>query len=483
MSKYSHLSDEELLAQYKKRLPGFRRTLARLTSLLKNFFGKTFSAFATDIHVEDVSGRDDSGGGDSSNSLTVSGFKAPSAAKLRGLIDTQTYADDLDFLEESVARMKRSKGEMNQHYAEAKRLRDAMVVTFNKSLDSLTEVAEKSIPDNVGNLFKKAEKALEKTGEIAGVYLSVGVDADKGIHFVQMLDISNWERESKTAILALVVTAVLSETSPGNYTTNVFVNVHDKSVLPFRYNLGVEVVGKDVNAIAGKLGSVFEHQLAAHHVVAVIGTINLPVDDVTVKTLLEDISGVKGVSVFEDSIEVEIPGDNENTIGNVVRALNAYPPLRKLISGHHSARFAAEGNGIWKYTISRKRGDAPTEIVENNGEHHILAARVPLGKAIGVGNVTKLLTAIRGVGKVKVTENAIEIEIPGDKRMVADEPLAEGEKPKPKGEYNDTKTVINQILAALNSYEPIRKLVTDGQAPRFEQEVPGLWKYTISRKA
>lgn len=354
MSKYAHLSDEELFAQYQQRKSGFRKTLAKLTSLLKNFFGKTFSAFATNVHVEDVSGRD-ADKDISENSLTVSGFKAPSANKLRALIDTQSYADDLDFLEETVARMKRSKGEMNQHYAEAKKLRDAMVVTFNKSLDTLTEVAEKTIPDNIGNLFQKAEKALSKTGEIAGVYLSVGADPDKGIHFVQMLDVSNWERESKTAILAVVVTAVMSETSPGNYTTNVFVNVHDKSVLPFRYNLGVEVVGKDITNIAGKLHQVFEQQLAAHHVVAIIAPATLPVDDVTVQTMLGDIKGVKGVSVFEDSIEVEIPGDNKDTIGDVVRALNAYPPIRKMQEKGYTPRFANNGDGLWKYTLSRKQ--------------------------------------------------------------------------------------------------------------------------------
>lgn len=354
MSKYAKLSDEELLAQYKQRLPGFRRTLARLTSLLKNFFGKAFSAFATDVKILDMSGRDLEKE-TAADSLTVSGFKAPSAAKLRALIDTQSYADDLDFLEESVARMKRSKGEMNQHYAEAKRLRDAMVVTFNKSLDTLTEVAEKTIPDNVGNLFKASEKALSKVGnEIAGVYLSVGAEPEQGIHFVQMLDISNWERESKTAILAVVVTAVMTETSPGDYTTRVYVNVHDKSVLPFRYNLGVEVTGTNIKAIGGKLQNVMEQQLAAHHVVAVIAPADLPIDDVTVSTMLKDIKGVKGVSAFEDSIEVEIPGDNKDAVAHVVRALNMYPAIRKMISGDYSPRFASMGDGMWKYTISRK---------------------------------------------------------------------------------------------------------------------------------
>jgi hypothetical protein len=353
MSKYAHLSDEEMFAQYQTRLPSFRKNLARLTSLLKAFFGKAFSAFATDVIVQDMSGRDDDG--NSGDSLTVSGFKAPSAAKLRKFIDAQTYADDLDFLEEMLARMKRSSSDMKDRYPEAKRLRDAMLLTFNTSLDGLTEVAEKTIPDNIGSLFKLSEKALSKVGsEIAGVYLSVGAEPEQGIHFVQMLDISNWERESKTAILAVVVTAVMSETTPGNYTTRVYVNVHDKSVLPFRYNLGVEVTGAGIKAIGGKLQKVMEQQLAAHHVVAVIAPVNLPIDDVTVTTLLTDIKGVKGVSVFEDSIEVEIPGDNRTTVGDVVRALNAYPSIRKMLSGDYSARFAPVGDGMWKYSVSRK---------------------------------------------------------------------------------------------------------------------------------
>lgn len=353
MSKYAHLSDEEMFAQYQQRLPSFRKSLARLTSLLKNFFGKTFSAFATDVLVRDMSGREeDTNAGDS---LTVSGFKAPSATKLRKFIDAQTYADDLDFLEEMLARMKRSASEMKDRYAEAKRLRDAMLLTFNTSLDGLTEMAESTIPDNIGSLFKQSEKALQKIGDaIAGVYLSVGAEPEQGIHFVQMLDISNWERESKTAILAVVVTAVMSETTPGNYTTRVYVNVHDKSVLPFRYNLGIEVTGNGIKAIGGKFQKVMEQQLAAHHVVAVIAPADLPIDDVTISTLLKDIKGVKGVSAFEDSIEVEIPGDNKDTVAHVVRALNMYPAIRKMISGDYSPRFASLGDGMWKYTISRK---------------------------------------------------------------------------------------------------------------------------------
>lgn len=356
MSKYAHLSDDEMFAQYKTRMPSFRKNLAKLTSLLKNFFGKAFSAFATDVHVMSMDGRDaDDKGGSGSDSLTVSEFKVPSAAKLRGFIEIAGYIDDLDFLEAMMERMKKSKTEMKDRYPEAKRMWDAMSVTFNSAVDGMEEIAQKSIPDNVGNLFKLAEKAVTKIGT-APQYTIVHVDVrkDEGVHFVQTIDISNWERESKTALLRVVVTAVMSEKGNGEYDTKAFVSVHEKSVLPFRYNMGVEVPGNSIKNIGSKLQEVMERQLAAHHVVSVIAPVNLPIDDVTVSTMLKDIKGVAGVNVFEDSIEVEIPGDNKEVMGSVMHALNAFAPIRKMLSGQFTARFAPIEPGLWKYSISRK---------------------------------------------------------------------------------------------------------------------------------
>lgn len=358
MSKYAQLSDDEMFSQYKQRMPSFRKNLAKLTSLLKNFFGKTFSAFATDIFVEDVGGRGPAGNKnpDANDSLTVSKWKAPSAAKLRGYIEVQTYADDIDFLKNMVERMKKSKTEMHDRFEEAKRMRDAMVVSFNNALDAMTELADKTIPDNVGTLFKAAEKSVAQVGEAPqDVMILVDVKKEEGVHFVCQLDISNWERESKTDILSVVVTAAMIETAAGEYDIRVYVNVHDKSVLPFRYNLGTEVTGSGIKVIGGKLRGIIEHQLAAHHVVSVIAPQPLPIDDVTVSTMLMDIKGVAGVNVFEDSIEVEIPGDNRITVGDVVHSLNAYAPIRKMISDRgYSPRFAPISDGLWKYTISLK---------------------------------------------------------------------------------------------------------------------------------
>lgn len=358
MSKYAHLSDEEIFAQYKQRLPSMRAALAKLTSLLKNFFGKTFSAFATDVLVQDMSGRDeaDDKGGSGSDSLTVSGFKAPSAAKLRGYIDAQTYADTLDFLKETVSRMEKKDSSMHALHAEAKRMRDAMAVTYNNALDMMTELANKTLPDNIGNLFKIAEKTVASIVGIPpqDVFILIDVRKDEGVHFVLTLDISSSERESKTDILAVVITAAMSEKGKNEYDTKFFLSVHEKSVLPFRYNMGVEVPGNSIKNVGSKLKNIMERELAAHHVVAVIAPVNLPVDDVTISTMLKDIKGVAGVNVFEDSIEVEIPADNKDVIGDVVRALNNYPELRKMLSGKYNPRFAQIEPGLWKYTISLK---------------------------------------------------------------------------------------------------------------------------------
>lgn len=353
MSKYSHLSDEELYAQYKKNLPRYRKMISKLTGLLKSFFGRVFSAIAADSII-DVSGSD---GGSTGESLRITGFKAPSKAKLKQYLEALDLVDALDVIDETYNRLKNSSNPaLKKQAPEIKRTLDALNKAYNEALSALTDVTNKSIPDNVGKIFKEAEEALKSIDEkgAADVFVYVGAKEGRGVHFTQILDISDWERESETPILAVVVTAALEE-EDDSYTMHVYVNVHDRNVLPFRYNLGKEIEGNSINAIVKELPTAISFELALHNVVAVVAPAPLAgIDATEITDLLTGIEGVSGVSVLDNAIEVEIPSDSRDVITPVLRILNTYRPIKKLLSQGYSQSFVQVDDGFYRYRLSKK---------------------------------------------------------------------------------------------------------------------------------
>lgn len=315
------MSDAALAKYFVKRQPLYRKALAKLTSLLKLFFGKVFSAFASD-EVMNMSGGegsiDVSGGGKGgkksapNHGLTVEKFKAPGPRVLKGYIDA---LGTLDFINELAYQMDRAaatedkalRGELKA----IEKMRDALVDGYVAAMDGMESVSKKHIPDAVGAIFQDAQAVAESllpSDFELGCYLYMGVDG-KSADFTLNIDLSE-DAENQSLI---VVTARI-EPKDDHFAIKVYVNHLNKMALPGNYVLGTAIDAADVKGIVKKLKPAIEREISLTHVIGMLGAIAIPIDIVEVENKLLAIDGVEGVSYdYDDDNEVtaihyEVPG-------------------------------------------------------------------------------------------------------------------------------------------------------------------------------
>jgi hypothetical protein len=321
------MSDDALAKYYDKRQPLYRKALSKLTSFLKMFFGRVFSAFASETII-DVSGGGESAGGSktSANGLTVEKFKAPGPRALRGYIDD---LESIDYINELAYQMDRAAASeskaLRAQLKSIEKMRNALVDAYVAAMDAMESVAQKHIPDAVGAIFKGASETartlLPEDFEL-GSYLYVGVNG-KEADFVLNIDLST-EDDTKSLV---VVTARLVPVDD-HFEIRVYVNHLEKMALPGQYNIGTNVEGADVKAIVKKLKPAIEHEISLTHVVNLLGAIAIPVDETEIEKKLLAIEGVEGVSFEQDesdavtAIHFEVPGisSDDNEVAKSARA-------------------------------------------------------------------------------------------------------------------------------------------------------------------
>lgn len=311
--KFEKMSDAALAKYFDKQKPFYRRALAKLTSLLKLFFGRVFQAFASDEVIE-VSGGGAGGKGSkggTSGSLTVEKFKAPGKRALKGYIDA---LETIGFIEDLAYQMDRAAASedktLRSKLKEMEKLRDGLIDGYTAAMDAMESVAQKHIPDAVGAIFRGAQETAEKLlpeGKEVFNYVYVGVEGDEA-DFVLNIDLTE-DEEQKSLI---VITARLVPAND-HFEIRCYINHLDKMALPGRYNLGTAIEGSDVKAIVKKMKPAIEHEISMTHVIGLLGAITFPIDETEIEEKISKIDGVAGVSFdHEDegitAIHFEIPG-------------------------------------------------------------------------------------------------------------------------------------------------------------------------------
>src|SRR5690606_15054700 len=346
-AKLKNMSDEELLSYYEKRVPLYRRALARLTSLIRNVFGRLFKATAAStINISGGGGGPVSGSG----TLQVDAFRAPSQKKLQEYIDV---LDQIDFIEELGYFLERAKASgtkvMMDRGREAARLYNAMVDAYETAIEEMTKIAEGHVPDSVGALFKEVSKILNKRAKAGNenepdYYLHVGVKGDD-TDFVYNADLTDWARTTEEDKLLLVTTVRVTPESD-SFRVRVFVNVLDRIALPFKYSLGTEIQADTIAKFRTQFNDEVENELALHDVAIFLAPVKLKIDPTELETALEGTAGLKGIHVQDDRITFEIPEgkDQKSVIAKVVRHLNSHKNIKKLVRAKYTTRFERDGD-------------------------------------------------------------------------------------------------------------------------------------------
>lgn len=372
-STISKMGADALKKYANKRMSSWRTALSELTSLVRAFTSKVFSAFASD-EFSDVDKIDVSGGAGAENtkvlhagseSLRVAKYDAPSPKKLQTLLDKLDTLNHIYEIGDVVESLRKIGDKESLKMADNfDRLRDQMIDAYEKALHSMTDIAENDIPEVIGKLqqsFQKYFDEMDKThggeeSEGIAYYVNVGVQGDH-IDFVINADLTHWPRAEHGDSLLGVMTCRL-EPDAGEYKLRVFATVLDRIGLAGRYNVGKEMEGKTAGAVMQKLKATIDHELAIHEVVRTIAPLDLSdyIDETELTTLLTSIDGVTAVSFEGDYIEIEIPGSDRGVVGQAMRVITARPKISKLIKrDKYQPRMSPEGNDHWQFSLSKRK--------------------------------------------------------------------------------------------------------------------------------
>lgn len=372
-AKMEKMSDAQLTAYFEKRLPLYRRALARLTSFLKQMVGRAFKgkhlATAADVEINVHGGESGKSGGDSGTSLTVQKFEHPGPRKLASYIDA---LEQIEYIGELDYQINRYADTENKALQKVQKLRVSMynglVDAYVEAIEAMRDIAKNKLPEPVGNLFKAAKKYFDpKEAEYVesymaandgaepehalDYYINVGVK-DAVVDIVFNADISHWPRETKEGLMVAVITVRLEPTEDA-FTMKAYANVLDRVGLPGRYNIGTEMKGADIPAIAKKIPRAFDMELAAHSVISFMAPVDLKLDETEVEERLMQIEGVSGVVVNPNGVEIEM-NDDRGTHRKAMEALDALPTIKKLIRSGHSRTLANPSPGSYLYSLTLK---------------------------------------------------------------------------------------------------------------------------------
>lgn len=353
------MSDAQLAKYFEKKQPLYRRALSKLTSLLKLFFGRVFSATASDevlnmsggVGAINVSGGSPKGGGN--HGLTVEKFKAPGKRALKGYIDALETIDFINVLQYEMERAAASEDKnLRSKLKEMEKLRNGLIDGYTNAMEAMETVAQKHIPDAVGALFQGAQdiaaKLLPEDFELYN-YVYVGVEGEEA-DFVLNMDLT--EDEDQKSLI--VVTARLVP-KDDHFEIRCYINHLDKMALPGRYNLGTALEGTDVKSLVKKMKPAIEHEISMTNVIGLLGAIAIPVDETEIEKKLTSIDGITGVSFEHDDegiseIHFEVPGIStgdevaKSARAAAFRVVSSHTKVKAMLRKQYSLNLVNEGD-------------------------------------------------------------------------------------------------------------------------------------------
>lgn len=346
MKHLDGLTDDQLLEFAQKRMPLYRRLMARTKSFLSGLFGMgSESATAADYKI-DVNGDQ---GLKQGGQITLTNFKAPSFEKMREHVTALQESDAVDELTFIVDRL--SKSENVKMQAEAKRMYailDALTKTFNRSLEALENIADKHLPVEVARIFESADATVSEmmkayTGDTnieVPINVLVGCEDDR-IDFVQYFDVTEFANDRMWIVVTCSLTAVGSE-----YVMSRHVTIQDRFQGPMSYDVGEAVVEKDMAKSVKSL-------LAIHGIVAMTGALPLKLDEKRITTALKRLDFVKDIKIAPKAINVWVKF-NKKTFEQekeIFAVLSSDADIRKLLGRSKRLYSQFTDDKHWQFSV------------------------------------------------------------------------------------------------------------------------------------
>lgn len=323
MNHLANLTDEQLLAHSKKRMPEYRRLLARLRSLFSRLTGRFLSTASSfgDVRVMDVGGTD--------GKVKIKEFKAPNFKTLKRHLSVLAESDTIDELEYTVERFHRSdSAAMRTHAKELRNILNSLIEEYNGAADAVEAIADKHIPTAVTEYFDRANKELlsflrtttSEPVELAPL-VHVGSDDDTVV-FACYHDLT--EYATSPTWLVFSATLVLQDKEA---TFAEELTIMDKYRIPTGF--APEAVPQ-----RSAFGTHLRTELAVHGMSKATGTLTLDVNEDLIKKDLKKLAFVKHVKIVNGEIETQIYAKNRNDkelVKDVFAVLVANPEVRSIM--------------------------------------------------------------------------------------------------------------------------------------------------------
>lgn len=382
------MTPEQALKYYKKNEGRYSKLISKFTSLLRTLFGKVFRgrhlATASGVNVievrggsDDVGGRPKKIGGRSGHSLVVDKLDLPGPRQLQKNLDALEMRDAIDQIEAIIEACSKTENErMRAEIVPMTERHSAMVDLYMEAINGMTELSKGNTPPAVNDLFFRVQKHFEEIesarieaaqkeidarkeagedvtdaqqelddADTVGYFVNIGTK-DGVTDFVFNIDITHWRDMTNGFHKALVV-VVTARLAPADdkFNLTTFVNVHDRIVLPNKYEIGRPVAGKDTADIANKLINRVEREVALHEVVTFSVKADLNLDATEVQARVGAIEGITGITVENNEVLLEFPEGDREIQAQVLRAFDRFPNIAKLVkSGYARSLRSIDGN-------------------------------------------------------------------------------------------------------------------------------------------
>lgn len=350
MINFDHMSDAEVIAYAKSRMPVWRKLLSRTKSFLNGLLGRgRNTAIASEkINITDMA----DGKLCNAGSITLARFKAPSFRKLKNAFSTLQASDQIDDMQHTADALAKVSDPTLQSSAKSiLAIVTTMIETFNEALELVENVAEANVPQEVGDVIKEAFAAAnaivqaytDKKGKVDladGSNLLIGAE-DGRIDFCLYMNATEWVERRMYIIITCSLSAVGNEWIMSRH-----VAIQERFQAPMHYDFGVAT-----NDIAKSI----RFAMAAEGVVAVMGTVKLNIDQTRVTNALKSLSFFKSVEFEDKAIHVYVKNNKKSPAQEkeIFATLTADTDIRALI-GRTKRLFSEWNEDHWVFTVAAR---------------------------------------------------------------------------------------------------------------------------------
>lgn len=325
MKPIESMSEQELLALIKQRMPFYRKSLNSVKTFVTSLLGqnlhrtKKFIGIAGDAAI-DVS---TSNGVKSKGRIDLQSFKAPKFSDIKRHIEILADTSAIDELREIIVALQAvGSSASKKHLKQLSEIYAQMSNAFNDSMDILSGIADNHVPQAVVAINEVVKRGLVEVLKSAKDDPSIKVERrllfnsePNRFAFSMFYDVEG------DGSVFIVVTSLIEKTSLGSFTIEHFINHTNRIYPPLHHEIGSPIHASDAKKAAAE-------ELSYIDILPMLSKHTIKFDRVSMVRRMSHISGVENANVQEDDVEVTF---NDANVEDILAVYSGTPEVAKLL--------------------------------------------------------------------------------------------------------------------------------------------------------